>query len=33
VNKRVLEDVVLDVIDNPAPQGSGEYYEYRLSED
>ncbi len=33
LNKQVLKDIVLETIDNPERQGSGEYYEYRLSED
>lgn len=33
LNKQVLADIVLETIDNPKRQGSGEYYEYRLNED
>lgn len=33
LNKQVLEDKVLEIIDKPGRQGRGEYYEYRLSED
>jgi len=33
LNRQLLEDILLDTINNPAQQGSGEYYEYRLIED
>lgn len=33
LNKQLLKDIVLETINNPQRQGSGEYYEYRLSED
>ena len=33
LNKQVLEDKVLEIIDDPGREGSGELYEYRISED
>ena len=33
INKQVLEDEILEIIDKPGPQGRGEYYEYRLNEE
>ncbi len=33
VNKQLLEDIVLDTIDDPEPQGKGAFYEYRFTED
>ena len=32
VNKQVLKDHVLDVIENPSEQGTGEFYEYKLEQ-
>ena len=33
INKQVLKDEILDVIDKPGRKGSSEHYEYRLSEE
>ena len=33
VNKQLLDDEILEVIDNPQRQGRGEIYEYRLAEE
>ncbi|MDC1286637.1 membrane protein insertion efficiency factor YidD [Gammaproteobacteria bacterium] len=33
INKQVLKDEVLEIIDKPGRTGSGDHYEYRFSED
>jgi len=33
LNKQLLEDTVLEVLDNPGRQGNCKFYEFRLSEE